>query len=165
MAEHIVHNLDEERRPKEVVVLGGVEMDISFIPVGIAIPISKAYKAWIDSSMPIVERILKDHPKIEDETRIQNLINEVMSTDIEALEENNQLQLELVAEFTVYHDPKLDKDWLQHNVDNKVIGFMVGKLINTISDKTLPEVKKAGRELFQSRVRESKKKEQISGKE
>lgn len=108
----IVYNLDEKVKPPEVIILGGVEMDISFIPCGVSIPLLKAYDEYV--------KHLTEHG------------SSIIKNDLEKAKENADLVIKVVTIFTKFKDPKLHEEWILNNCDMKQIGFLMTKLINTI---------------------------------
>ncbi len=136
----IIHNLDEKQNPPEYIRLGGIDMDISFIPCGVAIPLTKAYDEWIDFLN-----------KAGGENEIRN--------NPDKAQESAELIVKVVATFTKFFDKQLNEDWLLKHTDMKNLGFAMTKIIQAISNNV-----KISNQDTQA-VDESKKKEISSGNE
>jgi len=163
MVEPIIHDLDGGDEPREIVRLGGKDLDVSFIPAGLAIRVTRAYTAWLEHSMPIIEAVLKDNPDVEDELKLQEMINGIVNNDDELLEENNRLQIKLVSVFLLYHDEQYTPAWIAENMDTRKVGFLVGKIIAAVNTGKVPGTMKTGRALFEDRIQQSKKKGRATG--
>lgn len=135
MSQPIIHNLDERNNPPEFLKIGGIQMDISFIPCGVAIPLLNAYDAWIE------------HVKNSGgEDGIKN--------DLNKAHENAMLMAKTLSVFTKFYDNRLDEDWVLKNITMQSLGFAIIKLVNIIVGKN-----------SESSSSESKKKEESDGNE
>ena len=98
MSEVIVHDLDVLRPAKEYVRLGGKEIDVSFIPAGIAIDI-----------MGMQQDLVKLTGTPEKIKRIE--------AGGDAAKKSFEIAAELCAAITKNQHPEMDKEWLLKNTD------------------------------------------------
>lgn len=141
MPKPIIHNLDEKQNPPEMIILGGIEMDISFIPCGVAIPLTQAYEVWRDHFNKNSKDIAKNN---------------------DLAQENTILLAKTVAVFTKFMDDKIDEYWLLKNLTPEKVGFIFRKIMNAISGNV--ENKDNSPESTKSEpVNENKKKEVFDG--
>jgi translation initiation factor 2 alpha subunit (eIF-2alpha) len=109
----MIHNLDADIKEKEIVKLAGEEIDISFIPCGVSIPLLSKYDKWVSES------------KKEGVEKIKN--------NVEIAQDNFKMQAEILSMFTSYTNPKLDYEWLLHNADLYQISSFMQLLIKSIT--------------------------------
>ena len=139
----IIHNLDEKQNPPEYIRLGGIDMDISFIPCGVAIPLTKAYEEW------------REH---YNKHGIDNIRK---NNDI--AQENNLLIAKTVSVFTTYADEKINEDWLLKNLSVENLGFVFKKIMGAISGISTSNTNKQSEQTED--IVEDKKKELSDGNE
>lgn len=135
----IVHNLDEKQNPPEIIILGGVEMDISFIPCGVAIPLTQAYDEWTE------------HIKISGG-------KEGIENSTENAHKAAMLMAKVLSIFTKFHNESLDEEWILKHVSMQNLGFAITRIIRAISGNVTIQNKDVVEE-------DSKKKEQSNGNE
>ena len=142
MNKPIIHNLDEKQNPPEYIRLGGIDMDISFIPCGVAIPLTKAYDEW-------TEYINNSGGKDGIENNIDKAHDAAM------------LMAKTLAVLTKFYDEKLDEEWILKNVTLPNLGFAITKIIKIIIGSTTDS-----KIIKNTNIDEVKKKEnQLTGNE
>ena len=114
-----VHDLDKRQDEPEYVILGGTEIDISFIPAGVSIPLLGLYDKWVK------------------EIREQGGV-EAIEKDPEKAMANAEIMADMIAMFTSYIDERLTKDWILRNLMIDKVMFLMQLLVKTIT-KNLPK--------------------------
>jgi hypothetical protein len=113
MSEPIIHDLDVLRPPAEYVLLAGKQIDISFVPSGIALDImglQKELKNLTDSSEK-----LKKIEKGGDEAR-----------------RSFEIAAELCASIISTQHPEMTKEWLLKNTDANQIKVLMDCITNAV---------------------------------
>lgn len=108
MAEPLIHDLDILRPPPEYVVLAGKKIDISFVPSGVALDIS---------------RVLR---------RLQELDVSTENLD-ETAEEGVGIMAELCALITVKQQPEMTKDWLFANTNSMQLRALMERIVEAMN--------------------------------
>ena len=98
MGEPIIHDLDILRPRSVFVRLAGKEIDIGFIPSGIAID------------------VLQLHSELQGLTDSKEKLERIESGGVEA-RRSFEIAAELCAAITKAQHPEMDKDWLLRNTD------------------------------------------------
>lgn len=106
MSKPIIHDLDNKQVEKEFVIIGGVKIDISFVPCGLTLVFLRAYDDYVKYCIDN-EANIKDNPIIAGEIA--------------------QKQIELVSVFTKYFDEKIDADYISKNLQLSQLQFLLSK--------------------------------------
>jgi len=127
MSEPIVHDLDVLRPPKEFVRLGGKDIDVSFIPSGVAID------------------IMGMQQELNDLTNTPEKLKKVEAGGKEA-RRSFEIAAELCAAITQSQYPDMNKEWLLVNTDviqiKALMDYVTRAVFNSLETAEDPEVKK-----------------------
>ncbi len=118
-------------------------MDISFIPCGVAIPLTQAYEEW--------RKHFNDNGK------------DVIKNNNAVAQENTVLLARTVAVFTTFISKELNEDYLLKNLPVEKLGFIFRKIMNAITGN-IAEDKQQENNITQN-ITEDKKKETFDGNE
>jgi hypothetical protein len=114
--EPIIHNLDEERQP-EYIKIAGRELDISFIPSGISIPLLGKYQEYVE--------ILKTNKVINSDGTANKEAEEELSGKPDKALESMDIMTDMVCMFTEYKDPEMTREWVGHNTNLKQLARLI----------------------------------------
>ena len=124
MNPNIVLNLDEERKP-EYIVLGGKEIDISFIPCGVSIPLMNKYDEYFKS--------LKSSKVLNDDGTVNENAEKELSKDTEKAANNLKIMIEMISMFTSYVDEEMNQEWIEKRLTIKQIPLFMSLLVKAIT--------------------------------
>ena len=108
MAEPLIHDLDTLRPPPEYVILAGKKIDISFVPSGVALDIS---------------RVLR---------KLQALDVSEENVD-ETAEEGVEIMADLCALITVKQQSEMTKDWLLANTSSIQLRALMERITDAMN--------------------------------
>ena len=89
--EPIIHDLDENR-DKEFIKLGGKELDISFVPCGVSIPLLEKYTEYLDS--------LKESKVVNKDGTVNKDAEAELNKNPNKAAKNLKIMVELISIFT-----------------------------------------------------------------
>ena len=119
----IVHDLDKDDRPPEKVIVAKKELDISFIPFAVSVPLLQKYQKYLE--------ILKDNKVIKEDGTVNKNAETELSNKPDKASESLNLIAEIVAMFTTVKDPEMDIKWLGANLTLKKMSRLMMLIINT----------------------------------
>ena len=108
MAEPLIHDLDILRPPPEYVVLAGKKIDISFVPSGVALDISRVLRKL--QSLNVSEENLE-----------------------ETAEEGVEIMADLCALITVKQQPEMTRDWLLANTSSMQLRALMERITDAMN--------------------------------
>ena len=131
----MIHDLDFDIQEPEIVYLYEYkngkkikhEIDISFIPSGISIPLLRKYDEWLKASNKFI-KYLNDDLKPDPEK-----IKKMTDKEKDESERVNNMQLEIIAILTSYLKPELTIEWLKHTQPLEQIEKFISIVINSIT--------------------------------
>ena len=118
----IIHDLDEDRK-LEIIRIGKKEFDISFIPIGISIPLLSKNQEYMD--MLKEESLLKKDGTIDTEKGKR--------LPLEKVQRNFDMMIDIVSMFTEFKLKECDKKWLGESTDINGLSRAMRLIVESIT--------------------------------
>ena len=134
----IIHDLDKDRIVEKIII-GGREVDISFIPVGISIPLLGKFDKYTKS--------LKESNVVNADGSVNENAEKELSKKPEKASENINLMIEIISMFTEYKDPEMTKEWIEQHLNINEIAKVLMWIIQSLTRDMKGESKESKKKL------------------
>jgi len=121
----IIHDLDEKDRQPEKIRICGREIDISFIPAGISIPMMNKYDEYY--------KILQSSKVINSDGTVNKNAEIELAKSPDKTAENLNKMIDIISLFTAHKEPDMTKEWIEKNLSIQQVASFMSHLVKAIT--------------------------------